>query len=415
MVMRKNGCIVPGEGEPAPTYISFAEEDKNIYAHGVNIGHKVDARAQKIFIMCICLVVLYAVALIMPTDMLSPSFYIMNGNSWYYSLADFVADVSENVNGVMLVFSGHFSDVGASTQYMVRLAVVALAGAGLALSGAVYQGSFRNALVSPSTLGVMNGSKLGLTVFVLLFMTAEGTEFPWTGVIYSSDNFPTGLAETAWFLYGLSLFAFVGCVFVVALVLVTMKFAGANSGSSILVVLCGQVIGGIIQAVNQNIRYYILATEGEYSEKYELLTQLTTASFWNSYTWIDIFCIFLPLLITFLVVMRVRSRMQLLSFDKGEARSMGVDARRMQITVVMLCTLLTAIIVSFCGTIGYVGFLVPHLARRMVGPDFKYLLPASTVLGALFVLGAWFLMISTVGGDYSSMMGSLISIFRSIV
>jgi iron complex transport system permease protein len=102
--------------------------------------------------------------------------------------------------------------------------------------------------------------------------------------------------------------------------------------------------------------------------------------------------------------------MMLLAFEEGESRTMGIDARRMQIVVVGLCTLLTAIIVSFCGAVGFVGFLVPHLARRLVGPNFKYLLPASVVLGGVFVLGAYLLLMVTLGGSYQTMLGMFISI-----
>jgi len=89
---------------------------------------------------------------------------------------------------------------------------------------------------------------------------------------------------------------------------------------------------------------------------------------------------------------------------------MGVDVRRMRVVVVGLCTLLTAILISFCGQVGFVGFLVPHLARRLVGPDFGYLLPASTVLGGVFVLGAYILLLMTLGSSYDTMVGMFISI-----
>jgi len=111
----------------------------------------------------------------------------------------------------------------------------------------------------------------------------------------------------------------------------------------------------------------------------------------------------------------LRQKMMMLAFEEGEARSMGVNVKRVQYAVVGLCTLLTAIIISFCGMVGFVGFLVPHLTRRLVGPNFKYLLPAATVMGAIFVLSAYLLVSMTVGPDYETMTGMFISIGGAVV
>lgn len=94
---------------------------------------------------------------------------------------------------------------------------------------------------------------------------------------------------------------------------------------------------------------------------------------------------------------------------------MGVDSKRTQIIVVAVCTLLTAIIICFCGRVGFVGFLVPHLARRAVGPNFKYLLPASMAFGAVFVLGSYLLVAVLLGPEYETMVGMFISIFGAAI
>ena len=82
----------------------------------------------------------------------------------------------------------------------------------------------------------------------------------------------------------------------------------------------------------------------------------------------------------------MRNRLNLLAFNEEEARSMGISTRGLRVTLVACCTIMTAVVVAFCGTVGYVGFLIPHLARRIVGPDFKYLVPASALLGGAFLL-----------------------------
>ena len=89
---------------------------------------------------------------------------------------------------------------------------------------------------------------------------------------------------------------------------------------------------------------------------------------------------------------------------------MGVETRRLRIATVCIATLATAVIVSFCGRIGFVGFLVPHLARRLVGPNFAYLMPASLVLGGAFVLASFVLVTMTLGEAYATMTGAFVSV-----
>ena len=398
--------------EPTAENITFLDEDDNIFASGVDAGHRVDPRAQKVFILVVALIVLYVFALIVPKNLGETTFQL--GTSPEYSLSWFVSDLQENIAGLIAVFTGDSTVYGGTIMYIFRYAVIALAGAGLALSGAVYQGSFRNALVSPSTLGVMNGASLGLMLWVVLFMDDEGTQIPWLSQYSNSGTgTPDDPLAYLWTSYGLAVFSFIGCLLVVALVLFTMRHAGGGT-SAIMMIITGQVIGGVIGAINNTVRYYYVS-QNPYGIKAQLLTELQISSFYRQFTWIDIVAIAVPLLITFAVVMYLRQKMMALSLDEAETRTLGIDARRMQMVVVLLCTLLTAIIVSFCGTVGFVGFLVPHLARRLVGPNFKYLLPASTVLGAVFVLGAYVLLQMTLGNDYETMVGMYISIAGAIV
>jgi iron complex transport system permease protein len=83
-------------------------------------------------------------------------------------------------------------------------------------------------------------------------------------------------------------------------------------------------------------------------------------------------------------------RMSLLAFDEDEARSMGISTTATRNLVVAVCTIMTALVVSFCGMIGFVGFMVPHIARKLVGPDFRYLLPACAVIGALLMCAVYY-------------------------
>ena len=107
----------------------------------------------------------------------------------------------------------------------------------------------------------------------------------------------------------------------------------------------------------------------------------------------------IPVLLAITAVMLMRSRLNLLVFGEDEARSMGIRVELTRNLMVGIVTFLTAIVISFCGQIGFVGFIIPHLARRFVGPDFRYLVPGSALLGAVCMMTVYY--IATVIG-YSS-------------
>lgn len=385
----------------------------NEFASTVKQSHTRDVRNQKIFIMGVILVALYAFALVVPKDIVPT---ILNRADNGYTLSWFILSLQNNLNGLLAVFTGQEVSTIPYENTMIRYIMICFTGAGMALSGAVYQGSFRNALVSPSTLGVMSGASLGLIVYVMFFYDSLSTEFVSSLGVGSSSTEASGLTSfspDAIFSYlmstsGLAICSFVGCLFVAAIVLLVIHFSHGGT-NAIFMIITGQVLGGIIGAVCNTVRYYYLTVD-TYGEKATLLTDLMISSFYRNYTWLDLLCVGVPLIVTFLVVMHLRQNMMLLSLDSAEQRTMGVETKRLMYTVLILCTLLTAIIISFCGQIGFVGFMVPHLARRLVGPNFKYLLPASTVLGAIFVLAAYTLLMITLGASYETMVGMFISI-----
>ncbi|MBQ9042106.1 MAG: iron ABC transporter permease [Eggerthellaceae bacterium] len=397
----------PSAEQPAVTAdnIRLDGDERNVYAESVDEGHKVDRRTQVIFVLCIVLVVLYFFGLVVPKNLFNPNLH-QGGYAAGYSFSWFVDDLASNVNGLVSVFLGHDDAPVAFSSTMVRYLIIAMTGAGLALCGAVYQGSFRNALVSPSTLGVMSGATAGMMLWVVFFVDDEGTNVPWLSTYAGSDDgFWAQLVSN----YSLSVISFIGCLLVVGCVLLVMRVGRGGFSSPIMLIITGQIIGGVMGALSNTIRYFYVYSN-PYGAKAELLTELQIASFYRNYTWIDLVLVGIPIVITFIVIMKLRRRMQALSLGEGEARALGVDAKRMQVLVVGLCTLLTAILISFCGMVGFVGFLVPHLARRLVGPNFSYLLPAATVLGAVFVLGAYVLLLMTLGSSYETMVGMFISI-----
>ncbi len=392
------------EADPTAENIDLFEGE-NPFADSVDEGHRIDPRAQKIFVIVIILIFVYLLGLLVPKNIFNWEFRLSYGP---YSFSQFVSSLQGNFSNLVAVITGNGEGYVGFISRMIRYVVIALAGAGLALSGAVYQGAFRNALVSPSTLGVMTGGSFGVMLWVVLF-AGEGTVALF---LSGSDEIP--VIDYLSSSYGIAAMSFAGCLFVVAIVLLVMRLAGQQRASGIMMIITGQVISGVIGVASTLVTYYYTTTD-PYGEIAQLLQELQVATFYRPFTVIDIFALGIPLGLTFFVVLRLRQRMMLLAFDESEQRSMGVDSRRMQTVVVGLCTLLTAIIISFCGTVGFVGFMVPHIARRLVGPNFRYLLPASLFIGAVFVLLAYILIEVTLGTNYTTMAGMYISIAGAIV
>lgn len=406
-----SGASMPSPSAAAPTAqnIEFDEDGENPYADAVNEGHLLDPRTRTIFLCVVLLLVIMFLGLVLPQNIFNTVSH-MGGYGEGYNLAWFIDDFMVNINRIVSAFAGDADSAKTLTSTFVRYLVIAVSGAGLALCGAVYQGSFRNALVSPSTLGVMSGSTLGMMIWIVFFVSEDGSDVAW--ITEGATEAGMGTFEYLWSSYSLALLSFAGCIIVAGVVLLTMRIGGRGGMNPIMLIITGQVIGSVLGAVSNTIRYYYV-TLNPYGTKATLVTDLAIATFFRPFTWIDLVAVVVPLAITFFVVMRLRYRMNMLSFSEDEARSMGVDTRRTQVAIVGLCTLLTAIIISFCGRVGFVGFLVPHMARRLVGPHFSHLMPAAMVIGAVFVLGAYVLVLTILGSDYETMVGMFISMFGS--
>jgi len=232
-----------------------------------------------------------------------------------------------------------------------RVAAGMLVGAALAGAGTTYQTLFRNPLVSPDILGVATGAGLGAVAGILLSLPVAGIQ---------------GLA----FLGGL---ATVGLVYVIAAAL-------RGHDRTLVLVLGGVVVGALAGACISLVK--ILA------DPYD---QLPAITFWllgslASVKLADLATV-APLVLAGLVpLVLFRWRIGVLSLGDDEARSLGVDVFRLRALVIGAATLMTASVVAVSGVIGWVGLVIPHIARMLVGPNFSRLLPASMLLGASFML-----------------------------
>jgi iron complex transport system permease protein len=256
---------------------------------------------------------------------------------------------------LVAVFSG--GEVAANVETVVmqvrgpRVVAALLVGAALAAAGSAYQGMFRNPLVSPDILGVSTGAALGAAVGI--FMDA--------GILW------------------VQILAFLGGLAAVALVYgVGSRLRGHDP--LLALVLTGVVIGTLLGSAIALLKYL--------ADPYN---QLPAITFWLLGSLASVapadLAVAVPLaLVGLLPMLLLRWRMNLLALPDDEARALGVDTRRLRTLVVTCATLMTASVVAISGIIGWVGLLVPHAARLLVGPDFGRLLPLAMLMGAGFVL-----------------------------
>jgi iron complex transport system permease protein len=232
-----------------------------------------------------------------------------------------------------------------------RVLAAVLVGAAIAAAGAAYQTLFRNPLVSPDILGVSTGAGLGAVIGIFLSLPVAGIQL-------------------AAFIMGL---ATVALVYLIATLV--------HGREPILVlVLAGVVVGSLAGAAISLLK--ILA------DPYD---QLPAIVFWllgslsairRGEVWSA-----MPLVLIGLVPMiLLRWRINVLSLGDEEAKALGVEAGRLRLAVVAAATLMTASVVAISGVIGWVGLVIPHIARMLVGPSFDRLLPTAMLLGASYLL-----------------------------
>jgi iron complex transport system permease protein len=233
-----------------------------------------------------------------------------------------------------------------------RVVAAILIGAALAAAGAAYQNMFRNPLVSPDILGVSAGAAVGAVLGIFLSLNVFMIQ---------------GLA----FVFGLG---------AVALVYVISNAVRGHDPLLVLV-LAGVVVGSLLGACVALMKYLADPYNQLPAITFWLLGSLASANpedVWST----------LPLMLLGLVPMwLLRWRINLLSLDDEEARALGVETGRVRLVVIAAATLMTSAAVAISGVIGWIGLVIPHFARMLVGPDFSRLLPTAILLGAGFLLG----------------------------
>jgi iron complex transport system permease protein len=253
--------------------------------------------------------------------------------------------------------TGHPADVPPAIETVIwqvrgpRVLAATLVGAALAVAGTAFQGLFRNPLVSPDILGASSGAALGAVL----------------GIYFSLGVF------------AIQLLAFAGGLVAVAMVYAIGSVVAARDPVLVLV-LAGVVIGALLGAGVGLIKYL--------ADPYN---QLPAMTFWLLGSLAatgpsDLIPLFGPVALGTLALLALRWRMNVMSLPDEEARALGVPTGPLRITIVAAATLVTSASVATAGIIGWVGLVVPHIARTLVGPDFGRLIPAAALIGGGFLL-----------------------------
>ncbi|MCF0155085.1 MAG: iron ABC transporter permease, partial [Veillonella sp.] len=235
---------------------------------------------------------------------------------------------------------------------MPRVFVAVLVGGALALAGTVMQGLFRNPLADPGIMGVSAGAGLGAVLAI-------------------------GLGFTAVSLWAMPVMAFLGALLTV-LVTVGLTMKGGRVEPTILLLagvamslLCGALTSGALTLMN------------EYQIKEFLFWMIGGL---DGRRWDHLVMGLGPILLGGLGIVSLGRQLNVLSLGDIEAQSLGLAVTRFRLILLALASAITAVAVCMSGAIGFVGLIVPHIMRRLVGPDHRFLLPASALAGAAFLL-----------------------------
>lgn len=250
-------------------------------------------------------------------------------------------------------YQGELRPQAATIFWNIRLPRILSAvfiGASLSVAGATYQGMFRNPLVSPDILGVSSGASLGAAFAIL-----------------------NGAAN--WLI---QLSAFTGGVAAVAFsYLISRKSAHSQILS---LVLTGSMVMALCNAGVTMIKYV--------SDPNDVLQQITfwlmgslTKTDMDAFRWSAI-----PMALGLAIILLLRWRLNLLTLDEEKARTLGIHVRGYRLIFIVASTLLSAAAVCLGGLIGWVGLMIPHMARALVGVDYNRLIPASAMLGAAYLV-----------------------------
>lgn len=290
-----------------------------------------------LIILCICLIIIFL---------------------WSFTAGRFAISVPELITILfrkMFGLSVTWSETMDAVLFNIRIPRIIIAliiGSALAASGASYQGLFRNPMVSPDILGASAGAGFGAAMAIL--NSAGMVTIQWT--------------------------AFICGIIAVMITYSVSRLISKGNNSVLVLVLTGMVVNSLFAAFISLAKFTA-----------DPNNKLPEISFWlmgglASITSKDILVVVIPFAIGIIPMLLLRYKLNALSFGEEEAQALGLNTKKIRLIYIICSTLLTASAVATGGMIGWVGLVIPHLARIMVGPNYKYMLPASVLLGGGYLL-----------------------------
>ena len=231
-----------------------------------------------------------------------------------------------------------------------RIIAAFAVGSALAVAGTSFQSIFKNPLVSPDLLGVSNGAGFGAALAIIL----------------TSSNF---LIQVLAFVFG-----------IISVSITYLISRAYKAGGILVLVLSGVAISAFFNALISCIKFVADPQDKLPEIVYWLMGSL------SSVTIDKLIMIIIPFFIGIIILLVLRWQMNILAMGDEEAQSLGLNPTKIRLLIIGGCTLLTSAAVSISGIIGWIGLIIPHMARMIVGPDNRILIPASLSLGASFLL-----------------------------
>ena len=231
-----------------------------------------------------------------------------------------------------------------------RILLACLVGCSLSTAGAAYQGVFQNPMASPDILGASSGAAFGAALAILLGASNQGVT--------------------------LSAFLF-SMITICAVFLIAQRAPGMRV---VNLILAGIMVSSLFSAGTSYIKLVADPSNQLPAITYWMMGSLSGAKLK------DVGLAVLPMALGLIPLFFLRWQLNLLTLGEEEARSLGVNTNRIRVVVIVCATLVTAASISVSGMIGWVGLVIPHLCRKLVGSNYKHLLPASMLAGAAFLL-----------------------------
>lgn len=275
---------------------------------------------------------------------------------------------SISLNDITHLFTGNNENVNRQILLNIRLPRVlsaVLVGTALSVSGTVMQSILRNPLGSPFTLGISNAAAFG-AAFAVIILGAGSTQSNINDAVLINNPYLITISAFFWSLVS------------TVIILLMARFKNASPETMILT---GIILGSLFIAGTTGLEYFAEDV------------QLSTIVFWTfgdlgRASWCEFYILLAIIIPSLLFFMRNRWNIRSLNTGDETANSLGVNVERTRIKVMLVASLTTAVAVSFFGIIAFVGLVVPHLVRKMVGSDERFLIPATALFGGVFLLAS---------------------------